>query len=818
MLKNYFLIALRSFKKDKTNALISLSGLIVGLTCVMLIVGYIRYETSFDTSYSNSDRIYRVISDDKRGNAQERSGGIPDAFGATAAREIPEIEAQTPIVLYNKNVLIKNEYVQIKACRADSLFFQIFNFQFLYGDSKTALSNVNNVVIAQSLAKKIYGTDNAVGKDFNGRGNDKHYIVAAVVKDIPSNSFMTADAFFLDQEQYGALDVSSGYSETSSFILLSKNASVTTLSQKIKQLCHKYNMDNFHFEFQPVQKIHLHSSDIKDQGNNYRLGDIKYIYIYGCIALLILIIGCINFINLTIARSLERTKEVGVRKVFGAQKVQLILQFIGESLLYFAIAIPVAFLLAYTLWQAFTSLLNIQADISFLMNIGTLLIIIGICVFSTLLSSWYPAFFLSRLEPVSSLRGGRSNGFRVSLGLRKSLIVIQFTISIMLIVATIVVHTQLSYLDNAPLGFNKNNLLTFSVPYGNHGSDAFTNKLLQNSDIQLLTFSGLHIANYYGGTSSMDNPKDSTKQLNFAFIDADFNFVKTFQIPIIEGRDFSTKHPSDIIDYNALEDIEEKKNEVRKKNHEPMVNFLETIEPNRPVIVSENLVKAIGLENPIEQRVHMGAFQGTIIGIIKDFRGMSLKEENPFIVIRCYSNEYAGQAYLRINATNTNATINYISKQFKQFFPKDKFDFSFVDDRIAHLYDLEIRLTKLFNIFAFLAIIISCTGLFSLVSLMVRKRTKEIGIRKIMGASVKDIVLLISKDFIRLIIISFIIATPLAYIAMNKWLQGYANKTKIYWWIFAIAGVVAFIIAFASIGFKSVAAAKANPVDSLRDE
>ncbi len=792
MFKNYFLVAIRSFKKDKTNALISLLGLIVGLTCVILIVGYIRYETSFDTSYDNSNRIYRIISEYKK-NDLGKTEDVPSAFGPTLIREVPEIRAQTNISTYQQQVLLNGRYQEIIGSCVDSSFFSIFNFKLLHGNAATVLNSLHNIVLTESCAKKLYNTTDVIGRTFMTK--EDTFKISGIVQNLPQNSFLQTNFFYYKPNRFQALDVSGAYHSGNDFILLNKNVSPAEALKKIQSVCRKYKMDNYEISLQRIHDIHLHSPEIKGQSEYYNIGNFKYVYVYGCIALFILLIGSINFINLSIARSLERVKEVVVRKVFGAQKNQLMIQFIGESALYFFIAFPFALLFACVLWSGFTGLLNIHANIFYMLTPFSVLTVIGICVISTLLCSLYPAIFLSRLMPATTLKGAVQTP-KVNIGLRKILIVVQFCVSVILIIITLIVHAQLIYLNDKPLGFNKDNLLRIYIPLFDQDKAPFKNKILQNNNILSASVSSMDIAHWYGSAFFIRDKKDTSHLINCATLDADFDFVKTFQIPILDGRNFSTKYSSDVNTFSSFDgDI------------------------SQSVIVTEALVKTLGIENPIGTKLNNDWMKGTIVGVIGQFSGMSLKDRDPLLVIKCNPHlKNMIYCYVRINAASTKATIDYISKAFKQFYPKENFDFSFVDDRIAHLYDSETRLTKLFNIFAALAIIISCTGLFSLVSLMIRKRTKEIGIRKVLGASVKDIVMLISKDFIWLIVISFVIATPVAYIAMNKWLQGYANKTKIYWWLFAIAGVVAFIIAFISIGFRSVTAARANPVDSLRNE
>ncbi|MFT4152882.1 FtsX-like permease family protein [Parafilimonas sp.] len=802
MFKNYFLLALRSFKKERVNALISLSGLIIGLASIMLVAGYVHYETSFDKSYSNAGRIYRIISTYTK-NDEGPSEDVPVAFAPTLVREVPGMTKQTRIITYITQALIKNQYADFMQSNVDSSFFSIFNFRFIHGNPNTSLNNDDNIVLTASVASRFFNTTDVVGKPFITR--DKTFIITGVVQDMPQNSFLQTEAFCFSplSKSISVLDVSGQFFVGNAFLLLNQNISLADAENKIKQFCHRYKMDDYKMELQPVSKIHLYSSDIKGQPSYYNLGDLKYVYIYICVALLILAIGCINFINLSIARSMERTREVGVRKVLGARRKQLITQFVGEAAVYFIIAFFIALALAATTWAVFTQLSNINAGTSFLFNTDTLLPIAGVCVVFCLVSAFYPALFLSGLQPVNTLKGDYQD-VKLNFSLRKVLIVVQFSISIILIVATTVVHSQLTYLNNRPLGFNKDNLVSFKIPFLKEMPVAFKNELLQNPNINNISFSSLDIGKSFSMTFSMKDPKegsDSSKLLHGAIIDGDMDFAKTFQIPVIAGRDFSTGFPSDMANYDSIAGWT-------------------GATPSRPLLVSESLVKQLGIKDPIGKIIDKDFFlKGTIIGVFKSFSAMSLKDTTPMIAIRCKANgAHLPNAYARINASNTKSTIESIGKLYKQFFPQEKFDFRFIDEQMAHLYDSEIRLTRLSDTFAGIAIVLSCMGLFSLISLMVRKRTKEIGIRKVMGASVKSIVMLISKDFLWLIVISLIIATPLAYIAMNKWLQGYANRTGLYWWMFLIAGLAAFVIAAISISFKSITAARANPVKSLRTE
>ena len=446
-----------------------------------------------------------------------------------------------------------------------------------------------------------------------------------------------------------------------------------------------------------------------------------------------------------------------------------------------------------------------------LLNLQTIFILLLISIVAGLLSGLYPAFFLSRLQPVNVLKGGKSN---ISLGLRKSLIVLQFVISIVLIIATLVVQMQLRFVNQLNLGFNKEHLLVLPYTSGEtHAIEAFKQDLLSNKNISNVSMAGsLNIGEGYGGGASMTSDADTTQEWNFAFIDADFDFIKTMQIPILEGRDFSPAYAADRLQPDEIEDSLQKK-KGRISPEEDM-----NIWSSHSMIITRKTAELIKLPKPyVGQVVKLSALHGTIIGVIDDFKGLSLKQKNPAIVLRAYQNA-AGNTFIRISPNNIQQTLSNIETIWKKHYPGKNFTFSFVDEKIQSLYDSEQRLAKFFGIFAALGIAIACSGLFSLVALIVQQRTKEIGIRKVLGAGITNIVQLLSADFIKLVIISILIASPIAWWAMNKWLQDYESRVSIDWWVFAVAGIIAIVIALATVSFQAVRAAMMNPVKSLRTE
>jgi len=800
MLKNYFLIAIRSFKKDRTDTLISLSSLVLGLTCVMLIAGYIYFAANADRSYTNHNRIYRVIGTNTKFDAG-KSETVPLPFAPTLVDEFPEIEDQTRITTFVTQALIKSQYADFSLSEVNNSFFSIFNFSFQQGNPATALSNPDNIVLTAATAQRLYGTTDVVGQPFITRDNT--YIISAVLNDLPQNSFLSTDAFTYRplNENYRKLDAgaSGTYFMGNAFLLLHENASLPGINAKMAQFCRKYKLDNFKIELQPVTDIYLHSSDVKMQSSEYKLSDIKYVYIYTAIALLLLVVGCINFINLAIARNMERVSEMGIRKVMGAQKKQIAYQILMETLVYFLIAAILAFTLAAMCWQQFTLLSNISASLGFMLNRNTLLLVSGVCIAAWLLSGLYPAIFLANIFPVMALKQ-RSSNLKFGVNFRKLLITLQLTISVVLIVAAIVVNAQLHYLNNKSLGFNTDNLVSFNLPFLKDYPQAFKNDLLANPNIQSVTLSALNMGKSYSMYTSLKDPSDTTKLLDAAIINADLDFINTLGISVIEGRSFSGDFPGDIADYDS--------------------DDWTGANPDRPIIVSASLVKALQIENPIGAVLNKDFFlQGTIIGIFNEFSATNLRTKTPLAAIRCKSNgSYLPYVYARINGANTAGSLQFMSNIFKKHFPQERFDFSFVDERVAAQYQTEIRLTQLISMFTILSISLLGLGLFSLVSLIVRKRTKEIGIRKVLGASVNSIFVLIGKEFIVLILLALAAGIPLAHLAAIKWLEGYAYRTGVDWWFYGLSAFITVLVVSLSIGSRSVPAARANPVKALRSE
>lgn len=810
MFKNYFKIAWRSFIKDRVYASINLIGLAIALAGVLMIGAYVRYQLSFDNYYSNSKRVYRVVAEQKKDNLFEKTFMIPDALAQTLKSEFPDIEAATKIQDKENDFVVNGKNIQVKYITVDSSFFDLFNLPFISGNGNSSLIDNNSIVLTESLAKKFFPSENPIGKQLNYKGYtkvNKPFTVTGIIKDIPPNTHFQAEAIVANTKKEEPLDWRGFSTSGVKYIMLKNDADITSLEKKIPSIYKKYYFpEDTKIIFQPVTSIHLHSH-IKNEP--FPTGDIKYVYIFSFVALLILFIACINYINLTTARSLQRVKEVGVRKVLGAGKKQLAFQFILESVILFCIALPVAFFMAYLLWPLFARIVDINAGKLVLLNWKFITAIILLSVTTGIISGSYPAFFLSRLQPVAVLKD-RQKGFTINLNIRKTLIVLQFVISIGLIVSTIVVYKQLYLLNNMQLGFNKDYLIKLPFQQFDGKTASFKNELKTSKDISDASVSNWKLGDTYGSSASMSRPDDSSKNWSFGFVDADADFLNTMQIKLIAGKNFSAIYSPAV---DNIDSLAHPKN--RKLTYEEYRNII----CSQPIIITKTTTENLGIKQPVVGTVlKLSGLQGTVVGEINDFVGISLLEKSPMVVLSRVPHPTSGNTYIRINSKNIPQTIDFIKSKWKQFFPDSEFSFSFMDDDIAALYKSQQRLATLFTTFATLAIIISLLGLFSLVALIAQQRTKEIGIRKVLGASVMEIVSLLSGNFIKLTLIAFVISAPIVWWAMNKWLEDFQYRVDISWWIFIIAGLGSLCFAVFVVAMQAIKAARANPVKSLRSE
>jgi putative ABC transport system permease protein len=804
MISNYLKIAARNIKKYKTYSFINITGLAIGMACVILILLFIQDELSYDTFHENADRIYRVVDSFDVPGGFERNFAFTSApFAPYLKQDFPEIEDAVRLLTRRWMVTYEDKkYFEDFLFYADASVFKIFTFPLIAGNPETALAASNTIVISESTALKYFGKDDAMNKTLNI--NDQDYVVTGIMMDMPKNShfytqiFASMKTFEKDPELQRLYFQTWARHEFYTYLLLQKDYSPEDLQAKLPAFIEKYAAQeiktilggSLSSRLQPLKSIHLHSHLQMEISPN---GDIKYVAIFSVIALFILLIACVNFINLATARSVNRSNEVGLRKVVGASRYQLIQQFLGESLFFTLFALFLALILIALALPLFNSLTGKEIAVNYLSNF-TLLGGMGlILLFVGLISGSYPAFFVSRYQPANVLKKKASISSGKSY-LRKGLVIFQFTLSIILFIATAVVLDQLDFLRNRKLGFNKEHVVVVPIRSNSirKNAEAIKAELIQNSNI----ISGTITIGVPGGIVAGDAIKlvteEGKKTLTLRMIYTDHDYVKTMGMEIVEGRDFSKEMSTDA---------------------------------SEAFLINEAAVRELQLENPLETQVEWGGSdydygiekKGRIIGVVKDFQFQSLRDAISPLIIHVWSQNTFVFA-LRIQPDDISSTLAFIENKWKELDPTHPFEYSFMDETFDRLYRSEEKLSNIFSIFSMLAIFIAALGLFGLALFMVEQRTKEIGVRKVLGASVGSIFALLSKEFAILVLMANIFAWPTAYLLMQKWLQNFAYRVPMEPWLFVLAAVLAFVIALVTVSFQAMKAALANPVESLRYE
>jgi putative ABC transport system permease protein len=818
MFKNYLKIAWRNVMKSKLFSFINIIGLSVGLTCCMLISLYIINETSYDVYQKNADNIYQLGTEFIGLGNFKKLPNTPAAMGETMKNVFPEIEQTTrlaglfsedkTLLQYNEPNGASKSFYETKGFLADSTFFRMFTYNFVEGNAAAALSNPNTVVLSDDIAKKFFGNQPALGKVIHissSTNGDHDFIVTGVFKPINKPSHIDA-RFFMSmmggsiadyiKRQAGDLATNNLFY---TYLRLKPGADAKKLEAKFPAFIDKYagkdlkavgfNKKQF---LVPLKKIHL-NEDLKN--NITPGGSVTYLYILGSIALFTLLIACINFMNLATAQSSKRSSEVGIRKVLGAEKKLLVTQFLGESVLMSLLAFLFAVLFTELLLPAFNNVSGKHLTLSFSNNLVLILAFIALSVITGLIAGSYPAFYLSSFNPVKVLKGKFSNSFS-AVALRKGLVIFQFIISVVLIVASVVIANQMKYLRSADLGFDKDREIVVPLRSGTakHLYTSFKNELLKQSKVinvgASLYYPGIaNVADniYYTDGGSMQEGKD----VKMDYIDT--RYLQTLNIKPVAGRLFSDDYyPQDT---------------------------------TGSIVLNETAVKTLGFANApkaINQKLH-ASFNGVIynfniIGVVKDFHFEDLHVPiGPYGFMLNLPPQY-NYAIVHVKPGDINASLQMIQNVWHNLNPSEPFDYSFLDKDFQKNYDAENKLSAIVGDFTIIAILISCLGLFGLATFSAEQRIKEIGVRKVLGASVTSIVTLLSKDFIKLVAIAVIIASPIAWLVMHKWLQSFAYRINISWIVFLITTVVALLIALITISFQAIRAAIANPVKSLRTE
>ncbi len=796
MLKNYLKIAFRNLVKNKAFSFINIAGLAIGLSGFILISLYIRQELSYENFNKKADRIYRPVE-------IQRPSGVPvqhvavtmGPLAAALKNDFPEIEEAgriMPAPPFFCNVGDKGFY-ENEIVYADPQILSIFTIPFIEGNPGQSLSEPNSILLTKSVAEKYFGSEDPIGKTFtinqvNGKSEMK---ITGVIEDYPENSHLHFSVIVSLSTLTSELPWLKTWDNNTlaTYVLLKKGVNKVNLESKFPAFINKYHKGDESYSFslylQPLKDIHLYSDDIIYQTFNYNQGSIVKVYTFSTIAVFILLIACINFMNLSTARSAKRMKEVGIRKVLGSSRTNLVMQFMGEAVIIALFSFALAALITEFAFPYFKQVFNIKLDFQLNDNLMFILEMLAVTIIVGIAAGLYPALYLSKAQPAQSLKNFR-NKFGGAF-LRKTLVVSQFTIAIILIVSSGIVMDQMNYVRNKNLGFNKEQLLYVPIRGKSERDniELIKNDLLQNNKIvSASAVSGPVGASGSQGTESAAGDEEQNLMMRKSYVD--YDYFKTMQLKIVEGRAFSKDYPTD---------------------------------PINAVIINQTAVKKFGWKNPIGKQFKDEQSR-TVVGVVKDYNFTSVHAEIEPQIIRIAgdNNIYINNLLIRVKGGNIPETISYIENTWNKVNQGKPFEYTFVDDYFNNIYKSDLNTEKLFKTFSFIAILIACLGLFGLASFTAEQKTKEIGVRKVLGSSVSGIVFLLSKEFIKWVLISCVIAFPTAYLLMNDWLKNFAYRTEISVFVFIAAASLTIIVALLTVSYQAVKAALANPVKLLRYE
>ena len=805
MIKSYFRIAFRNLVKNKGMFAINVGGLALGVATCIIIMLFVVDELSFDRYNEKSDSIVRIVLKGKMNGEVIKESSTPAPVAPTLKSEFPEVIDVTRLkAIWSSKITYKNNtYRNSKLAFVDPNFFEVFTLPFVHGDPRTALKEPNTIVITEEVALKYFGHEDPMNKilDFNEEG--EQYKVTGVMKKVPTNSHFHFDLFASTAGVKDSKDNDWMQSRYFNYVVLAEGANIAEFESKLPAIVTKYmgpqieqigmtyekfkaNGNNIGLYVQPLTDIHLYS----DCNNELEAkGDIKSVYIFGAVAAFMLLIACINFMNLSTAAATKRSKEVGVKKVLGSLKSQLVQQFLTESFLATSAAMIVGVCLVVLALPIFNYLSGKELEASFMLNPSVLIALASLLVFISVAAGSYPAFFLSSFAPISALKSKIKNGGG-SKGVRSILVVFQFVISVCLIVAIIIVQQQMTFIQNKEVGYNKDRMLVLRESHLlEKNEEAFKNQLLADSRVESVTMSAYIPA----GPTDTDmrgtfrgEQKEEVRRTVLYNIDP--QYIPTMGMQIVTGRNFSEKFGNE----------------------------------SENIIINETAARIFGLtSNPLGQSLSMmtdnigGHKSFKIIGVVKDFHFRSLHESiAPLMMI---NNPYGG-LIVRVKPNETASLLASMEEKWKSFKVEEPFTYAFLDELYNETYVAEQRMGSILKIFVLLTIFIACLGLFGLVTFTAEQRVKEIGIRKVLGASVAQIVSILTKDLIILVAVSLVIAFPLGYYLMDQWLLDFAYRINIQWWVFAMAGGLTLLIAFLTMSFTTVKSSLTNPVSSLRSE
>ncbi len=799
MFKNYLIIALRNLSRNKVYAFINIAGLSIGLACSMLIILYVKDEVSYDRFHTNVEKIYRIVSHSvNTKDNNEQKDGITGYFqGPRFTASVPGIQSFVRVQSGYQDIKKGTDVTPQELFFVDSNFFSVFSFPLLNGNAKSCLSEPYSVVLSEDAAKKQFGIVDAIGKTLLIKHDSTFlpYTVTAVAKRSPQNSSIKFDVLLpLKVSAADGQNIENWFNFfLNTFVVLSPNANTRAVEAHIKKVYDSESADALkiitekfgpvesksEYVLQPFTDMHL-NKELPAQNGLTDASNPVYSYILSGIALFILLIACINFVNLTIARSVRRAKEIGIRKVVGSERKQLVMQFLGESLLLCFIAFAFALLLVQLVLPVFNTLSNKALSISYLFDAKLIAGYIALFLITGLLAGFYPALVLSGYNPVQTLYS------RFILGgknyLQRSLVVLQFALASFLIIATLTIYGQFNYLTTKKLGYDDSNLVMVKKQnMKRNEARVLKNELMKSPDI-------VGVAAKNSGSWFTAAKVNSDSAIPFSYETVDEMYIPLLKIPVLQGRNFSPEYPSDSAN---------------------------------SILVNEAFVKKAGWKNAIGQQVNFWYDNNkkySVIGVVKDYHYEALNQEiKPQLFTMKKDNKY-GMAFIKIKSNSEISSLKHIEQVFKKLFPLSPYTFTFKDQENIKKYEAESKWKQIMLFSAVLTIFISCIGLFGLSVLTAEKRTKEIGIRKVLGASIQNVVTILSGDFVKLVVIALLIAIPLSWMVANKWLQNYPYRITLSWQIFAFAGVLVICIGLVTVSFQAIKAAIANPVKSLRTE
>jgi len=801
MFRNYFKITWRNFIRHKGFSFINISGLAVGMACCILIMMYVAEEFSYDTFHVNGPRIFRANTISSIGTNTRSYCVVPAVFGEGVAASIPEIEYATRVMGTVRFRYQNQEHEVSNLDFVDPAFVNIFSYEFVAGDPGTALDKPDSLIITEEIASRIFGERDPLGEILApavDNADVNPFQITGVVKNIPKNSHVQFDAlaningfqYMTNSEEPPAFLLDPYFCRLETFFLMRKDFDFMETEEKIDKVAqekwgeiYKKRGTTREFFLLNIQDIHLRSPN---EDERVPAGDIQNVYLFSAIAFLVLMIACFNFINLSTARSANRATEIGIRKVIGSQRSQLVKQFLFESILISLVALGIGVVLVLLFLPSFNDLVAKEMAISGLLRLNVLAGILGVVVLTGFVAGSFPAFILSAFDPIKVLKGKLRSASK-NIVLRKTLVVFQFSISVFMIVGVITVIRQLDYIKNTSLGFHKERMAVITSPGDKR--DVLRQKILQNPGVESVSFSinvpGVFIAYMPFNPSPEDTQKEALRAFQMI---TDYDFLRTYDLEIKWGRNFSREFATDAED---------------------------------AVIINEKTADLLGWgEDAIGKKLYNVADNNrerTVIGVVKDFHLTSLKQEISPLVLQLEP-ELFRFVSVKLNPGSIPQTLTFLEDVFREVQPDREFSYYFIDDAFRQMYPEEEKVGQIYLTFGLLAIFVASLGLFGLSSFAAAQRTKEIGVRKVLGASIREIVIMLSKEFTGLILLANFLAWPLAYFVMHGWLRSFAYRIGVTWDIFLVSGLLAMAIGLLTISYQSIKAAVSNPANSLRYE